>query len=153
MQVVDSEAEDDSDDKLHFLNRRKAARKRQRRVVLKQVQRRVGKGQGTKESPVILDLEDDEGAGAGDRRARSASLARGRNGGEEIRAIEASGYQEVGDDAAGPGAGADFEMFIDAPDSGSTLVQSQTQGRDERGGSMETIGSGNGRESDLFFVT
>ena len=66
MQVVDSEAEDDSDDELHFLNRRKAARKRQRRVVLKQVQRRVGKGQGTKERPVVLDLEDDEGAGDGE---------------------------------------------------------------------------------------
>ena len=44
-----------------------------------------------------------------------------------MSAIEASGYQEVGADAAGLG---DFEMLIDTQDSGSTLVQSQTQGRD-----------------------
>lgn len=90
--MVDSEAEDDSDDELHFLNRRKAAKKGQRRGVLKHVQRRVGKGQGTKERPVMLDLVDDEGAGEGDWRARSASLLRGRNGGEEMGGIEASGY-------------------------------------------------------------
>ena len=153
--MVDSEAEDDSDEELHFLNRRKAAKKRQRRGVLTHVQRRVGKGQGTKERPVMLDLVDDEGPAQGDRRARSESLLRGRNGGEEMRAIEASGYQEVDAGTAGLGAGADFELLINVPRSQSeTLVQSlsQTQGRNERDGTMETMGSGNGKDNDPLFV-
>lgn len=65
------------------------------------------------------------------------------------------GIMEVGADAAGLGAGADFELLINVPRSQSdTLVQSlsQTQGRDERGGTLETPGGGNGRENDPFFV-
>ncbi len=60
-----SEAENETDDELLYLNRRKTVKKRRGKGVLGNVQRIVGNGLGTKEMPVLLDLVDDNGPAAG----------------------------------------------------------------------------------------
>ena len=140
--MVDSAGEDESDDELMYLNRRKAAKKRNRRRLLGGLRRRRGVGAGTREKPVLLDLEVDEdeggeqgGGGERERGVREGSKFRGSNGGEEMRAIEGSGYQEAG--AAGAGVGDYQEVGAAGTEGGAAdgievllgVQGSQTQGR------------------------
>ena len=139
--MVDSAGEDESDDALMYLNRRKAAKKRNRRRLLGGLRRRGAVGAGTREKPVLLDLEvDEDESGSGgeaekERGVREGSKFRGRNGGEEMRAIEGSGYQEVG--AAGAAGGGYQEVGAAGIEGGAAdgievllgVQGSQTQGR------------------------